>query len=96
MPKMNNNRKFPNATRQPCHKDAERKLQAEVRQSVYDELSLERKLALLPAEPAAKKQRAKLLARLEKQNTKVQVKEEAPKPDAQEKKMLKKFMKGQS
>jgi hypothetical protein len=47
-------------------------MQAEVRQSVYNELTLEQKIAALPPEPYSKKQRARLLALLEKRN--------APKP----------------
>lgn len=73
MAKLNNNRKYPNANHQPCHKAADRKLNAEARQSVYDELTLEQKIAALPPEPFSKKQRARLLAALEKRN--------APKPE---------------
>lgn len=72
-PKLNNTRKFPDANRQPRQKAAERKMQAEVRQEAYSELTLEQKIAALPPEPHAKKQRARLLAALEKRN--------APKPE---------------
>jgi len=51
----------------------ERRKQAEARQAEYDKLTLQQKIDRLPAEPAAKKQRARLLKALEKQN--------APKPE---------------
>lgn len=48
---------------------AARRKSAELRQAEYDLLTLEQKLAKLPPEPHAKKQRAKLLAQMEsKQN----------------------------
>lgn len=72
-PKQFNTHKFPNANHQPRHKAEDRKMRAEVRQEFYDKLSLEDKIARLPAEPEAKKQRARLLAALEKRN--------APKPE---------------
>jgi hypothetical protein len=95
--KLNNTRKYPNANHQPCQKADQRKLQAEARQSVYDELTLEQKIAALPPEPYSKKQRARLLALLEKRNApKPAPKNEAPqaaeatvKQDKQ-----KKYMKG--
>ena len=71
--KLNNNRKYPNANHQPCQKAADRKLRAEARQEVYNELTLEQKIAALPPEPYSKKQRARLMAALEKRN--------APKPE---------------
>ncbi len=82
-PKLNNIRKHPNANHQPCHKAADRKLRAEARQDVYNELTLEQKIAALPPEPHAKKQRARLLAALEKRNApkpepKAEVKSDAP------------------
>ena len=77
--KLNNNKKFPTANKQPRHKAAERKLQAEVRQSVYNELSLQRKIDQLAPEPVAAKQRKKLLAKLEKQKSnKLEVKTDSP------------------
>ena len=71
--KLNNTRRYPDANHQPCQKAADRKLRAEARQEVYNELTLEQKIAALPPEPYSKKQRARLLAALEKQN--------APKPE---------------
>jgi hypothetical protein len=67
--KLHNTHKYPAANHQPRHKAAERKLQAEARQFVYDELSLEQKIAQLPPEPYAKKQRARLLGKLAKQSS---------------------------
>lgn len=67
-PKQYNTHKHPGANHQPNHKAADRKMKAEVRQEFYDKLSLEEKIARLPAEPHAKKQRARLLAALEKRN----------------------------
>jgi hypothetical protein len=95
--KLNNRRKFPNANHQPCHKAAERKLKAEARQDVYNELTLEQKIAALPPEPQAKKQRARLLALLERRNApKPAPKNEAPQ-DAEatvKQEKHKKYMKG--
>jgi len=42
---------------------------AEERQAEYDKLSIKEKLERLPPEPGAKKQRAKLLAQLNKPNS---------------------------
>lgn len=67
-PKQNNNRKYPDANHQPRHKAADRKMKAEVRQEVYNELTLEQKIAALPPEPHAKKQRARLTALLNKKS----------------------------
>lgn len=44
---------------------AERRKSAEARQAEYDKLTLEQKLAKLPPEPHAAKQRAKLTARIQ-------------------------------
>jgi hypothetical protein len=74
-PKQNNNRKYPDANRQPRHKAAERIGRAQARQEHYDSLTLEQKIALLPPEPHAKKQRARLMSLLEKQNLKAAVKQ---------------------
>ena len=65
-PKQFNSHKFPNATRQPRHLDNLRKEGAKERQEAYDKLSLEEKIARLPAEPGAKRQRARLMALKEK------------------------------
>jgi len=46
----------------------ERRTRAEARQAEYDKLSLQEKLKRLPAEPAATKQRTRLISLLEKQN----------------------------
>ena len=43
-------------------KRAERRKKAEEMQAEYDKLTLDEKLAKLPPEPGAKKQRARLLA----------------------------------
>ena len=48
---------------------AERRKFAEERQEAYNKLSLEQKLAKLPPEPAAAKQRKRLLALSEKPST---------------------------
>lgn len=69
MAKVNNNRKYPDANRQPKHKAADRIGRAEARQEHSDGLTIEQKLAKLPPEPACKKERTKLLARLEKRNS---------------------------
>jgi hypothetical protein len=96
-PKQNNKRKYPDANHQPCHKAADRKMRAEVRQEVYNELTLEQKIAALPPEPHAKKQRARLMALLAKRNSpKIESKENlsgesSPK---QEQNKSKKYMKG--
>lgn len=49
---------------------AERRARAEERQAEYDKLTLQQKIDRLPPEPAAKKQRARLLAQLQKQQEK--------------------------
>ena len=49
---------------------AERRARAEERQAEYDKLTLQQKIERLPPEPAAKKQRARLLAQLQKQQDK--------------------------
>jgi len=67
-PKLNNNRRFPDANRQPNHKAADRKLKAEVRQELANELTLEQKLAKLPPEPLCAKQRARYTAQLAKRS----------------------------
>lgn len=67
-PKQFNTHKHPNANHQPRQKAEDRKMRAEVRQEFYDKLSLEEKIARLPAEPHAKKQRARLQLALEKRN----------------------------
>lgn len=71
MAKTNNNKKYPEADRQPRHKAAERIGKSQARQEMYNELTLEEKIARLPAE-GAKKQRARLMALLEKQNAKAE------------------------
>jgi hypothetical protein len=67
-PKQNNNRRFPNADRQPRHKAAERQGRLDARKEAYDALSLEQKIALLPPEPYAKRQRTRLMGLLEKKS----------------------------
>lgn len=47
---------------------ARRRKEAEARQAEYDKLTLQQKLAALPPEPFAAKQRSKLLAKLEEVN----------------------------
>ena len=98
-PKLNNNRRFPDANHQPCHKAAERKLNAEVRQELANELTLEEKLAKLPPEPHCAKQRARYTAQLAKRNApKPEPKNEAQKTESSEviavKTQPKKYMKG--
>jgi hypothetical protein len=65
-PKLNNNRKYPDATRQPCHLDRLRKEGAKERQAEYEKLTLQEKLARLPV-PGANKQRARLEALVAKE-----------------------------
>ena len=82
-PKQFNTHKHPNANHQPRQKAHDRKLSALARQDVYSELTLEQKIAALPPEPHAKKQRARLQAALEKRNApkpepKTETKSEAP------------------
>jgi hypothetical protein len=74
-PKQFNTHKYPNANHQPRQKAADRKLHAQARQDVYNELTLEQKIAALPPEPYSKKQRARLLAKLAQRNQ--------PKPEPQ-------------
>lgn len=95
-PKQNNNRKYPDANHQPRQKAFDRKLRAEARQEVYNELTLEQKIAALPPEPHSKKQRARLAALL---NKKTQPKQEVKNDvtvsgDSQEQSKPKKYMKG--
>jgi hypothetical protein len=66
--RANNSHKFVTANHQPRQKAAQRKLLAEARQEVYNELTLEQKIKMLPPEPLAKKVRAKLMAQLTKKN----------------------------
>lgn len=68
MAKANNNKKYPEANRQPRHEAADRIGRAQARQEAYDALTLEQKIAQLPPEPHAKKQRARLMALLAKSN----------------------------
>jgi predicted transcriptional regulator len=65
-PKQFNTHKFPDATRQPRHLDRLRKEGAKEREEAYAKLTLQEKIDRLPAEPHAKKQRARLLSLLEK------------------------------
>jgi hypothetical protein len=66
--KTNNDRLYPRS-KQPTHIAETRKKDSLQRQADYDLLPLEDKIARLPPEPGAKKQRTRLLALLEKQNT---------------------------
>lgn len=87
-PKMSNRRVYPDATRQPRNFDALRKSSALERQADYDKLTLQQKLERLPPEPHCQKQRAKLLAMLEKQQKKtVVVETEVSKTETVEKKL---------
>ena len=52
--KLHNTHKYPAANHQPRHKAAERKLQAEARQFVYDELSLQHKDRSTPSRALCK------------------------------------------
>ena len=66
----------------------ERRQRAEARQAEYDKLTLQEKIERLPPEPAAKKQRARLLAKLQKQQEKAaqaQAEAETKKAVAEEK-----------
>jgi len=73
--KTDNRRVYPDASRQPRHLDALRKEGVRERQEAYDKLTLDEKLAKLPPEPHAAKQRARLLAL---KNKKAQPKQEEP------------------
>jgi hypothetical protein len=98
--KQDNRRVYPDATRQPRHLDALRKSEAKARQEAYDKLTLEEKIARLPPEPHAKKQRARLQVALEKRNapkTKPQENQTTPTETGTEQKQTnkqKKYMKG--
>ena len=105
-PKTNNNRKYPEADRQPRHIASFRVKESKERQEAYDLLTLEQKLAKLPPEPKCAKQRAKLLAKIDKRDRKPQPKEAvkpsesvvSTAPSAEEKKQEKqarKYMKNQ-
>ena len=78
--KVNGPKRFPEANHQPRQKAMDRKIRAQARQEVYNELTLEQKIALLPPEPFSKKQRARLMALLEKKNA-PKVTPEAPKSE---------------
>jgi len=69
--KTNNNKKHPDATKQPRHLSSIRQSEAKERQEAYDKLTLDEKIARLPPEPHAKKQRARLLALKNKENSNV-------------------------
>lgn len=66
--KLNNNRKFPGATRQPCQDDKFRKDEAKERQAYYDTLTPQQKLEALDSKlgkgVGAVRQRQKLNALL--------------------------------
>jgi hypothetical protein len=79
--KTNNHRTYPDANHQPCQDASFRKADADARQKAYDELTLEQKIEKLPPEPYSKKQRAKLMAQLEKKNMQA-----APKKKEEDKK----------
>jgi hypothetical protein len=97
MKKDNNDRKFPNSKKQPRHTYADKIGRAQARQEYSDSLTLEQKIAKLPPEPFAKKERAKLLARLEKQNQvkaapAPEVRAVVPEVSKEEKKEAKRYM----
>lgn len=99
-PKQFNTHKWPDANHQPRHKAADRKMKAEVRQELSNELTLEQKLAKLPPEPLCAKQRTRYTAQIAKRNaTKAEPKNAAPQAEASEsvtvvKTQTKKYMKG--
>lgn len=66
--KQDNRRVYPDATRQPRHLDRLRKEGVKERQEAYAKLTLDEKIARLPPEPHAQKQRARLLALKDKKN----------------------------
>lgn len=74
---------------------AERRVQAEKRQAEYDKLSLQEKLDRLPPEPAAQRQRTKLLDQVKKSEEKVK-QDEAAKSTVSEKKNKKENEKGKN
>jgi hypothetical protein len=73
--KTNKAHRHPDANHQPRQDAMKRKVEAQARQEVYDELTIEQKLKLLPPEPLCKKQRAKLMKQLEQR--------ELPRPKGQ-------------
>jgi len=66
--RAHNDHKYPEANHQPRHMASIRKADSIERQKYYDGLTLEQKIAKLPPEPHAAKQRAKLMAQLEAKN----------------------------
>jgi len=101
-PKLNNRQKYPDADRQPRHVASFRAKEAKERQDAYNLLTLEQKLAKLPPEPRCAKQRAKLLAKIDKRDRKpapVVKQVEAPKAELsteqkKQEKQARKYMKG--
>jgi hypothetical protein len=70
-----NDHKFPQANHQPRQKAADRIGRAQARIEFNSTLTLEQKIAKLPPEPFSKKERARLLAALEKRNAPKPIKE---------------------
>jgi len=66
--RSNNSHKHVMANHQPRQDAARRKLLADARQAVYNEMTIEQKLKMLPDPPQCEKQRNKLTAALEKRN----------------------------
>ena len=100
-PKQFNTHRFPDANHQPKHLARLRKEGANERQAAYDLLTLEQKIAKLPAEPHATKQRARLQAALlkskqPKAEPKAEVQSSPTETSAEptKKQSAKKYMKG--
>jgi|SRR5580692_732728 hypothetical protein len=77
-----NERRFPGIRGKRPDKASFRREEAAARQAEYDQLSLEQKIARLPPEPFAAKQRLRLLKHLAKQSA--PVKDETPQSEAAE------------
>jgi hypothetical protein len=99
--KSSNRRVYPDANHQPRQKAAERIGRAQARNEANAALTLEQKIAKLPPEPHAKKERARLLAQLEAKKVRAVAKETAKKseenvsPQEQTTEKPKKYLKGQ-
>ena len=63
--KTNKTKRHPDANHQPRQNAMKRKAEAQARQEVYNELTIEQKIKLLPSEPFSQKQRTKLMKQLE-------------------------------
>ena len=83
-PKLNNDRKYPDANHQPRHLARLRKEDAKKRQEAYDKLTTQQKLDLINEKlpNGANRQRARLEAKLKKEQEKKTAQASAPQKDA--------------